>query len=128
MNTLAIGKRPWHNRAHDINLSKAICDGERLEIPEDAPNFYVELMRQCWNSDPEKRPTASYLNEKLGEWIILICDDPDPSQISDENSVAEEKRWNMISQLPKKVTHPEIHPEAYYTSRPLCFRELSSVT
>ncbi|CAG8490683.1 1157_t:CDS:2 [Rhizophagus irregularis] len=60
----------------------------------------------------------------FGEWIILICDDPTPSKVSDENSIAEEKRWKMISQLSKKITHPELHPEAYYTSRPLCFREL----
>ncbi|GBC32669.1 uncharacterized protein OCT59_007015 [Rhizophagus irregularis] len=39
MNTLATGKRPWYNRAHDINLAKDICDGKRLEIPDDTPNF-----------------------------------------------------------------------------------------
>ncbi|PKK58037.1 hypothetical protein RhiirC2_796958, partial [Rhizophagus irregularis] len=55
------------------------------------------------------------------EWIILICDDPNPSKISDENSVAEEKRWRKISQLSKKISHPEIHPEAYFTSMPLHF-------
>ncbi|EXX51487.1 uncharacterized protein OCT59_007160 [Rhizophagus irregularis] len=58
------------------------------------------------------KPSDCILNEKLGEWIILICDDPTPSKISDENSIAEEKRWKMISQLSKKITHPEIHPEA----------------
>ncbi|CAB5392862.1 unnamed protein product [Rhizophagus irregularis] len=99
----------YYENAYDI------CNGERLEIPEDTPNFYSELMQQCWDNDPVKRPTASYLNEKLGEWIILICDDPTPSKVSDENSIAEEKRWKMISQLSKKITHPELHPEAYYT-------------
>ncbi|PKY22195.1 kinase-like protein, partial [Rhizophagus irregularis] len=59
MNTLATGKRPWYNKAHDINLAKDICDGKRLEIPDDTPNFYSELMQQCWDNDPEKRPTAS---------------------------------------------------------------------
>uniref|UniRef100_U9SVC0 Protein kinase domain-containing protein n=1 Tax=Rhizophagus irregularis (strain DAOM 181602 / DAOM 197198 / MUCL 43194) TaxID=747089 RepID=U9SVC0_RHIID len=76
-----------------LATAKDICNGERFEIPEDTPNFYSELMQQC-------------------EWIILICDDPTPSKISDENSIAEEKRWKMISQLSKKITHPEIHPEA----------------
>ena len=68
------------------------------------------------------------MNEKLGEWIILICDDPNPSEISDESSVAEEKRWKMISQLTKTYTRLEIHPEAYYTSRALDFPELLPIT
>jgi serine/threonine protein kinase len=113
MNTLATGKRPWYNRAHDVNLAKDICDGKRLEIPEDTPKFYAKLMQKCWDNNPEKRPTASYLNEKLGEWIILICDDPNPSENSDESS-----------QLPRKYTHPDIHSDAYYTSRPLHFNHL----
>ena len=71
------------------------------------------------DNDPEKRSTSAFLNEKLGEWIILICDDPNPSEISDESSIAEEKRWKMISRLPKNYCHPEIHSEAYYTSRRL---------
>ncbi|PKY30424.1 hypothetical protein RhiirB3_418728 [Rhizophagus irregularis] len=32
----------------------------------------------------------------------------------------------MISQLSKKYSHPETHPDAYYTSRPLWFHGLSS--
>ncbi|EXX77319.1 hypothetical protein RirG_024860 [Rhizophagus irregularis DAOM 197198w] len=44
MNTLATGKRPWYNRAHDTNLARDICDGKRLEIPDDTPKFYAELM------------------------------------------------------------------------------------
>ena len=117
MNTLATGKKPWYNRAHDINLVKDICDGKRPEIPEDTPPFYANLMQQCWGNDPEKRPTASYLIEQLGEWINLIRVDPNPSEISVDYSVAEEKRRIMIRRFSETYTHPQIHPGAYYTSR-----------
>ncbi|RIA92040.1 kinase-like domain-containing protein [Glomus cerebriforme] len=120
MNTFATGKKPWYDRAHDIYLAKDICDGKRLEIPEDTPTFYAELMQRCWDNDPKNRPTASYLNEKMGEWITLICDNPKPSNIFDDYTVSEDKRWNIISQR-RNYVHPEIHPEACYISRALCF-------
>ncbi|CAB5370974.1 unnamed protein product [Rhizophagus irregularis] len=70
-------------------------------------NFYVakiKVLPLTWiqDNDPGKRPTASYLNENLEEWIILICDDPNPSKISGKNSIVREKRWRKISQLSKK--------------------------
>ncbi|CAB4392001.1 unnamed protein product [Rhizophagus irregularis] len=104
-----------------IAEARDICNGERLEIPEDTPSFYAELMQRCWDNDPAKRPNASYLNEKMGEWITLICDNPNPSEIFDEYNISEDKRWKIISHLPKNYVHPEIHPEAFYVSRPLRF-------
>src|SRR5436190_9289531 len=45
MNTLATGKRPWYYRAHDISLTKDICNGKSLEIPEDTPKCYAEVLQ-----------------------------------------------------------------------------------
>jgi hypothetical protein len=75
-----------------------------------------------------QKSAQSYFNENLGEWITLTCDDSNPSEILDECSVAEEKRQKMISQLPKTYTHPEIHPDAYYTSRHLYLKEHSTAS
>ncbi|CAB5381650.1 unnamed protein product [Rhizophagus irregularis] len=112
-----------HGNLHGGNLliedEKVSTDARISDVGLHGPcdnDLNNELMQQCWDNDPKNRPTASYLNEKLGEWIILICDDPNPSEISDENSVAEEKRWKMVSQFPQKNSHPKTHPEAYYTS------------
>ena len=78
-----------------------------------------------WDNDPAKRPTAAYLNDKLGKWINLICDDPSPSEISNEHSVFEEIRWGKIK-ANRVYKHPDIHPDAYYTSRFYAFPELSN--
>ncbi|CAB5301036.1 unnamed protein product [Rhizophagus irregularis] len=103
--------------------AKSICDGERLEIPDDTPKFHAELMQQCWDNEPGNRPTASYLYKKLN-WINLIRDNPNP--FDDNYYISEEKRFKMASQFPTIYTHPEIHPEAHFTSRPLYFPEFQT--
>ncbi|CAG8478926.1 2705_t:CDS:2 [Scutellospora calospora] len=123
------GLRPWHDRPHDIELAKLIClENLRPEIDKvikDIPNLYRELMIRCWDPLPSNRPTASELNNLLGKWIICICDDPNPSPISEEFFNAEEKRWDLIgNQLNNNsLSKTIIHPDAIYTSRLLYFPE-----
>lgn len=62
---LTTGKRPHQDRAHDSQLINDICDGLRPEITEDTPSFYKQLMQQCWDPDPAKRPTAEKLYDLL---------------------------------------------------------------
>ncbi|CAG8704967.1 11530_t:CDS:2 [Rhizophagus irregularis] len=90
---------------------------------DDTPKIYAELMQQCWDNEPGNRPTASYLYKKLN-WINLIRDNPNP--FDDNYYISEEKRFKMASQLLKIYTHPEIHPEAHFTSRPLYFPEFQT--
>ncbi|CAG8757033.1 3442_t:CDS:1, partial [Acaulospora morrowiae] len=42
------------------SLAIRICNGYRPEI-QDLPPLIVELIKKCWDADPEKRPLAKDL-------------------------------------------------------------------
>jgi hypothetical protein len=42
---------------------KEILKGYRMDKPESAPNFFGEIMADCWKSDPKERPTFSQMEE-----------------------------------------------------------------
>ncbi|GBC24781.2 kinase-like domain-containing protein [Rhizophagus irregularis DAOM 181602=DAOM 197198] len=64
------GRKPFWDQNHDINLIIEICNGFRPPIVTNAPEGYIELMQNCWHSDPNKRPTASDIF-KIVENIIF---------------------------------------------------------
>ncbi|RIB18343.1 hypothetical protein C2G38_2310646 [Gigaspora rosea] len=59
----------------NIHLMKKICEeGLRPWFSFWTPDCYIELARQCMDSDPQKRPIANDIYNKLGEWIKCIED------------------------------------------------------
>src|SRR6266498_2141791 len=67
---LMTGRMPFWDKKYDIELTIKICKRIRPPIISNAPKGYVELMQECWNSDPNKRPTANYLSDIFDEKII----------------------------------------------------------
>src|SRR6266496_3425953 len=56
---VATGKQPFATCAHDEILVLEICEGARPEINEpEAPKCYIDLMKKCWDSNPDNRPNA----------------------------------------------------------------------
>ena len=62
------GKKPFHDRPHDHYLMLDILKGERPQITDDTPEFYTELMKKCWDHNPENRPTAREIYDSLREY------------------------------------------------------------
>jgi len=122
--TLSAGIRPWCNRSHDLKLASEIFSGLRPEIIDGTPNVYIQLMTQCWRSDPSNRPTASQLYEILGNWVDAI-DDPNSSELSSQFDIAEEKKFSNLER--NKFYQLKIHSQAFYTSRLLHFPELINI-
>ncbi|PKY46909.1 hypothetical protein RhiirA4_461918 [Rhizophagus irregularis] len=82
--------RKIHGNLHGGNL---LIEDEKVSARISDVGLYepskIKVLPLTWiqDNDPGKRPTASYLNENLEEWIILICDDPNPSKVSDKNFI-----------------------------------------
>ncbi|MCE8163159.1 MAG: serine/threonine-protein kinase [Candidatus Moeniiplasma glomeromycotorum] len=53
------GLPPYHDLAHEEFLAVKICQGLRPNIEKlKVPQLLKDLIKKCWDADPEKRPSA----------------------------------------------------------------------
>ncbi|GBB91161.1 hypothetical protein RclHR1_01830020 [Rhizophagus clarus] len=66
---IATGRQPFADCAHDEVLALNIYNGIRPEI-EDlfAPKWYIDLMKKCWDSNPDNRPNSTEIKDLLGKY------------------------------------------------------------
>src|ERR1043165_1835623 len=92
------------------NFALAICNGLRPRVAKGTPQCYIDLVNQCLDVNPEKRPSA----EELWNKIFRIRMEGSNEFIGAEG---------IISQ--KSPSETETNPEAIYTSRFMSFTNLS---
>ncbi|RGB35363.1 kinase-like domain-containing protein [Rhizophagus diaphanus] len=118
---LTTGCKPFANVEHDHRLIYNIIDGVRPEITEDTPNFYSNLMKRCWDSDPKKRPSVKEIYNIFFNWYGQL-------ELIDQAELKRKELINSKKLGPKFSEKP--HPKAIYTSRPKCssiFSKCSSI-
>ncbi|RIB25638.1 hypothetical protein C2G38_2066849 [Gigaspora rosea] len=74
------------------------------------PQNYVDLMKRCWDNDPEKRPMASEIYEVIKSW---------------ENNHEILLKFNKFET--KLEESGAIHRQAVYTSRFISIKELMTI-
>ncbi|RIA94162.1 kinase-like domain-containing protein [Glomus cerebriforme] len=96
---LMTGRRPFWDRKHDAELINEICNGLLPPIASNAPKGYIELMKECWNSDPKERPMAIEAFRKLkdikeNEWdnTTKIIKSSDIGPIADKSGAIYKSR------------------------------------
>lgn len=52
-----------------FELIKVLQNGYRMEKPDNAPNFFGEIMANCWKLEPNERPTFVQLQQMIGDYM-----------------------------------------------------------
>ncbi|CAB4418725.1 unnamed protein product [Rhizophagus irregularis] len=60
---ICTGFPPYHDIAHDEFLAMKICQGLRPKSNYKVPQLIVDIINQCWDADPLKRPNAEELHK-----------------------------------------------------------------
>ena len=60
---ISSGQPPFANYENNYNLAMDIVNGMRPKAISGIPLKYKELMEQCWDADPIKRPDITMINE-----------------------------------------------------------------
>ncbi|KLL02867.1 MAG: hypothetical protein MRECE_40c006 [Mycoplasmataceae bacterium CE_OT135] len=131
------GLPPYYEKAHDLHLAIEICQGLRPKFQIKIPPLLEDLIKKCWDADPQKRPTANELERTLRKWQEEIKesssssyqyyreDKKEDTEFKNQLQVAEE--FNKT--LPDEVKYPKykIHKGASYHSKLLPTKEITKI-
>jgi serine/threonine protein kinase len=63
--------KPYANLSRDEVVSHVTC-GNTLAIPVSCPTVLAALMKDCWNFDPELRPSFANIWKRLSDYYIKL--------------------------------------------------------
>jgi serine/threonine protein kinase len=121
------GLPPYHNLPHDEFLALKICQGLRPKFSNvKVPLLLENLIDQCLDADPLKRPTADQLFDIVLEFHGNYHNRY--TEFGKQYEEAEEfnKSVTSKSNTPLNISSPSYttHPQAIYTSRLLDYKNL----
>ncbi|POG81574.1 hypothetical protein GLOIN_2v1506394 [Rhizophagus irregularis DAOM 181602=DAOM 197198] len=96
---ISSGQSPFNTYEHNYDLAMKIVNGMRPKIGSGVPSKYKEIMKQCWDANPSKRPDAatlfdeiqkmredSYNNDNANEFNTLEYNSSQISQVNSNSS------------------------------------------
>lgn len=86
----------------------AITQGLRPTIPSDCPPSYAQLIRQCWHSGPDMRPTAKAVWERLNR----LANNPNVNR--SKATQVPSKVAQGPPQRPHHPPHPQRSPQSHH--------------
>lgn len=62
---------PWREMSFMSEIESAVKEGQRLKIPKFAPRAFASLIKQCWDGDPNGRPSWKTILEVIVKYVFL---------------------------------------------------------
>ncbi|GES93484.1 kinase-like domain-containing protein [Rhizophagus clarus] len=121
-------RQPFANKAHDESLVLDICEGIRPDInDQEAPECYIDLMKRCWDLNPDNRPKANEIYDLFQLFHDSYTPDSDLYEGKEQQHYDIEKQFRKVDEYKESnflileegkqsATHPT-HPQAVYISR-----------
>ena len=127
---ICTGFPPYHDIAHDEFLAIKICNGLRPKSNYKIPQLILDIIQQCWDADPLKRPEAVELS-KLFRDLNNESNKGGLYQYEENATINKQiKEADEINEkLPSSTATSGIlsyvtHSQAIYTSKLLDFKNL----
>ncbi|CAB4418665.1 unnamed protein product [Rhizophagus irregularis] len=125
---ICTGFPPYYDIAHDDFLAMKICKGLRPKSNYKIPQLFFDLINQCWDAAPLKRPKADELLRLLENLYDDIIDNVEGfaiiKQIKETDEINKKSSFSTPSSTSSTLIYMT-HPQAVYTSRLLDFKNLS---
>ncbi|GBC54462.2 kinase-like domain-containing protein [Rhizophagus irregularis DAOM 181602=DAOM 197198] len=124
---ICTGLPPYHDIPHDELLAMKICQGLRPKSNYIVPQLIIDIINQCWDTDPSKRPEVNKLfelqNDLWKDWIeedsVIKKQINEADEINKKTSSTVQPHLSTIGTLSYTT-----HPQAIYISRLLDLNNL----
>ncbi|CAB4420263.1 unnamed protein product [Rhizophagus irregularis] len=127
---ICTGFPPYYDIAHDEFLAMKICKGLRPKPNYKIPQLIFDIINQCWDADPLKRPDANKLYELFND-LWSNCDkknyiiNKQTNEADEINKKSSSSSSTAQSPLPSTSTLSYMtHTQAVYISKLLDFKNL----
>ncbi|UZO22854.1 uncharacterized protein OCT59_015203 [Rhizophagus irregularis] len=116
------GLSPYHDIAHEVSLAINICRGLRPKSNYKIPQVILNIIKQCWDADPLKRPKANKLHNLL--YNLYYSSNHEINNQIEQADEINEKLTTTSSLYTGIILSYTINSQAIYTSRLLDFKNL----
>ncbi|CAB5379103.1 unnamed protein product [Rhizophagus irregularis] len=121
MYVVATGGQLFDDCAHDEVLVLNICNGIRPEINEKiAPKCYIDLMKKCWDGNPNNRPNSVEIKEIIELFYNSLNQEfknERHQHYEIEKQFKQTQRSRKVNLLSIKNNKSTTHAQAIYKSR-----------